>query len=539
MDNPVQEVSLVQPVNQKQPVSSGISKTLIIVFIAIVFLVGIGIFVLETRKNKSTEQYNQQTTIVSPTMSKIQRTNLNDFFFFSIPKPIKDLTLSNLPDDGSLKNVVKVDDHLWLAGSGSLVEYDTKSGKIISYSDPLKANCDSNAIFVNKYIYTSCRINNDDAFGGIRYNRSRIFIGGYAVFKINPKTHIVEKIFSKDNGLLNAFNYTLVADKNTVWIQTFKGIGRIDTKTNKVFFYPDSQIDIAFGAGKIISDKEYVWAYSLDKGVGFALFDKAAQTWHKFSHTEVIGITDYSGGLQILPFGNATRLVQGGLQVGMYAGNQATDNCMIRRYDYATKHWSTSMAQQVKYDSKCEDLLKPQFPADISFTNMDQSGLIQIQLPGDNKTYKLDGRNNLFLSPVINNKRYILTTATIDTIDNINPFSQILVKLGSTTNERSAGFLVDPGDTEAIVINYPECPGEADHNICRRLEKIWLVDLSAGKVLKIYTQADNIPFRYPLGVLSELQMTKQGNNIIINDATGKEVMSINSVNYALTTAPTK
>lgn len=513
----------------------GFSPVLIITFIlAVLLILGFGAYYLGEKNNPfplilspSSDQIPSETSIT-------QDNENNGFFLFSIPKPVKDLTIFQLPNNMTPRNVVSYKDSLWFAGSGSLVEYDTKSGKLLSYSDLTKANCDSNVVVASGFIFTSCHTDNiEDAFGHTEQLTSKIYTGHYSVFKINPLTRQVEHIFIDKDGLQNRYNYNLVADGDIVWLQTFKGIGRIDAKTNKVSFYPESQIGISFGIGSIIPDKEYVWAYSADTGL--TIFDKATEIWKKFTNEEIIGKTGYRG-FDAQPFGNPVKLVLGGLQVGMYVGDKASDNCLIRKYDYATKQWSTTMAQQVKYVSNCEDILKSSFDPPPTYTTKDQNGLTQIKLPGSNKVYELDGRDNYILSPMLGDKRYILTSATVDVIDDSSPFRQILVKLGGLPSsgvsygdpsayEGLINFLVD-SDSSLAVVTDSACGGQG----CSGREKVWLVDLKAGKINRVYTKTDGINGEQ----LLNLSMNKVGDLLIIKDKNEKQLFNINTINNKLT-----
>lgn len=60
------------------------------------------------------------------------------FFYFAIPKPFEKLTVLDLPNNGNVKGAVKIDNHLWFTGSGSIIEYDITTGALVSYSDPKK-----------------------------------------------------------------------------------------------------------------------------------------------------------------------------------------------------------------------------------------------------------------------------------------------------------------------------------------------------------------------------------------------------------------
>lgn len=535
-----QQESSLQPQEQKETSKLfGLNQSgAVIIVVAVIFVLAVvgilGYFLLGKNKpNTSIPGTNTNNQSV-PSITQTSGTVHNDFFLFSIPKPISNISILNLPNTASIRNVIPFKDSLWFAGGGNLVEYDTKSDKLVSYSDMTKANCDGNVVMTNNFLFTSCHSDNvEDAFGHTEQLTSKIFTGHYSVYKINPSTHEVEHIFGDKDGLLNRYNYNLVSDGDTVWVQTFKGIGRIDAKTNAVSFYTTPQIDITFGIGKIIPDKDFVWAWSADKGL--ALFNKSTQSWQQFVDADILGRpAPYR--LDARPFNNPVKLVSSGLQIGLWAGDNAQNNCLVRQYDYTTKQWTTVSQQQIQYVYQCEDLLKQQFPQEPTYTTVNSDGLVQILLPGTNKQYQIDGRNNYILSPLLNNKRYILTGSTIDVIDDSSAFRQILVKLGnlpssgvsygdSTAYEGLVSFFVDSSSLGVVVD--PDCAGQG----CKGGQKAWLIDLKAGKVNKVYTtKADNLPSG---DSLYNLSMSREGNLLVIKDKNGKPLFNIDTTNYSL------
>lgn len=516
----------------------GFAPIVIILILAIVFTLGVSGYYLET-KSQSTVLHQPPVTQIanvlhSPKPSPAQDKNNNDFFFFSIPKPTKDLSIYQLPNDMHPRNVIQYQESLWFAGDGSLVEYDTKSGNIKSYSDYTKANCDSNVVLSNNFLFTSCHTDNiQDALGYTEKLEGKIYAGHYSIFEINPQTHQVEHIFTDKEGLKNRYNYTLVADDNTVWVQTFNGIGKIDATTNKVSFFNAPEIDLSFGIGQILPNKDFVWAYTVDQGL--TLFNKTTQSWKQFTSSEVIGRPNYHR-LDTVPFDNPIKLIPGGLQIGLWAGDQAQNNCIVRNYDYVTKQWTTASSQQIRYLTQCESLLKSQFPKEAVYTKFDSNGLTQIQLPGSSITYQIDGRDNYILSPMIVGKRYLLTSATIDTIDDKTPFRQILIKLGSRLEENVlytdlsayqglVYFLIDSDGSLALVID-SACGGQG----CTGDQKAWFVNLKSGKIIKTYTNSDGLPNG---DTLTDLNMSREGDLLLIKNKQGDPVFSINVKNSNL------
>lgn len=510
----------------------------VIILIVITALVVTGVFILRLRKESETIQINTSSHVTKDT---------GNFFLFSIPKPLENLTIYDLPNNNSSENVIEYNDHLWFTGTGSLVEYDTKSGKLVSYSDPKKANCDRNLVLINGYIFVPCRIDNIEVFG--QTNPSKIFMGQYAIFKIDPLTHKVNHIFSKTDGLLNGYNYHLVADGDFVWIETFNGIGRINTKTNQLDFYTKelgfqhSSNAISYSVRPIIVDKDYVWAWhnsSAESQGGIALFNKQSGTWTAFGPKE---LKDYSFNGIDLEFENnswAAKLIPGGIQIAFRDGNLGTENRLVeKQYIYQTGNWIKIGSERIATGAQSEQTrqyISSTYPQVFNFQRVDEFDLTQLQIPDTNEVYQIDGRNNYILSPVIDNKRYVLTNATIDLIDDTSPYSQILIKLGESleaggvhypSSESEVGFFIDPDSLIALVIN-PDCGGYG----CTDNQKAWLVNLKSPKIYKVYTKTDGLPDG---NLLLDLSMIKQGDRLIIKGKTGDPVFSINITNYELTT----
>lgn len=543
------------PTPQPQSLNSSLHSTklpfILGSIIVIIVIIGVG-FIGAFRKNTPPAQKSSAVIPAFPTAIQTQKKNSGNFFFFSIPKPLRDITLTELPNDGNPKNVVEINDHLWFAGDGSIIEFDTKSGKLVSYSDPKKANCDSDIIFIKPYIYASCRIDNiEDAFGHTTQLHTKLYTGHQGVLKINPATHTLEHIFSKADGLLNGYNYELTPDGNTIWIATFNGVGKINTTTDHVDFYTtelgfqNSSNAISYSVNPILVDKDYVWAWntasSKSQG-GIAVYNKALGTWKAFGPRELKD-SDFSRiDLEFSNNGFAAKLIPGGIQIGFRDGNVGQNERYVeKQYNYETGKWTNVNNERVATgidSTKTMEYVASTYPGAFNFQKVDENGLTQIQLPGSSTIYQLDGRNNYVLSPMIGNKRYVLTDATVDVIDDTSPFRQILVKLGerlesgiyyadSSAYEELVHFLIDPDSLLAVVID-TQCGGQG----CRNAQKAWLIDLKNKKINKIYTQVDDLPTGDLM--LNKLSMDRTGNLLVVKNEDGKPIFNIDITTYTLT-----
>ena len=203
-----------------------------------------------------------------------------------------------------------------------------------------------------------------------------------------------------------------MADGATVWVNTFEGVGKINAKTNELKFYT-SELGLQDNHVNInnIGD-EYVWVAG--KGE-MALFSKKSQQWQGFPPEVVSGI---EGSNTILGF----KEIQGGTQTGLFTYTDR--NCLLREYKYNLQQWVTINSRSIYYVHECEAWLKTYLPLFMktitSITSTDQDSLTQLNLPkpsGGTEKYIINGRANLYLSSVIEGKRYILTSSTIDIID--------------------------------------------------------------------------------------------------------------------------
>lgn len=516
----------------------GFVAVLLMVGAIVILLIG-GAYFIGVKK-QSIPSIPSVTQNFSSTPSVGQKNTYPDFFLFSIPKPIKNLAVSDLPNNQNPVNVVSYNGHLWFAGDGSIVEYDTNSGKLVSYSNPKKGNCESNVVITKEFLFTSCRMNGVKDFSS-EYTGKPDY-AQYAIFKINPSTHEVEHIFTPKDGLVNTSNYYLYSDRDTVWVATEGGVVNINASTNQVKFY-SSELGIP---GSILStrtmfvNKDYVWvAVNANVGSqgGLSMYDKKTQVWKAFN---VRDLKDYSTDRFDLEAG--FKSIPGGIQIAFRDGNLDTSDRLVeKQYNYQTGKWTKVNIERPASGAQSEttrQYITTTYPPFFNDQKVDQFGLTQIQLPDSSQTYQLDGRNNYVLSPMVEDKRYILTSATVDVIDDTSPFRKILVKLGerlegdvryadSSAFQGLVTFLIDPTSSLAVVAD-SYCGGMG----CTGGQKAWLVDLKGSKIVKVYTaKSDNLPSGE---LLTGLSMAREGNTLVIKDKNGKPLFSIDTINYNLT-----
>lgn len=515
-----------------------------ILIIVVVLLVVVGtVYYFSKRHNVSLPQMKPPASQASSQLQKTAITK-NDFFFTSIPRPIKDITVNDLPNNAFVRNVVTYNDQLWFAGSGSLIAYDAKKSQLVGYSNPKKGFCDSNVVLANNFLFTSCRMNNVAEFS--KEYSGRPDYAQYAIIKLDPKTYQIKHVYLPKDGLLDTSNFVLYQDGDIVWVATSNGVAAIDATTDKVSFYID-ELGIqgtVHSIGKIFVDDKYVWAYTNSNAYstgGLSLFSKATKTWKPFGPQELKDRRPSNFDLESLANGYGFKLIPGGIQAAyrdgdITVGNETFDRLVEKQYNYNTGKWTKKSEQPAtgSYYTSSIEKLSLNYPGEPNAAKEDQYKLVQLQIAS--KTYQLDGRNNIRLSPVIEEKRYLLTSGTIDVIDDTYPFRQILVKLHDKleTNLNSdytsvyngpIQFLVDPETLQAFVASLQCGPGM---DACSPSQKVWLIDLKNAKILKEYTAADKVPI---VDNLTGISLTKEGTVSTIHDSSGKTLFSINTANY--------
>ena len=136
---------------ENPPKESHFIKYVILGVLFVILLTTItGAYFLGKNKISTKIVYNSPT--IKTEKEVIQKDT--DFFYFSIPKPFENLELNDLPNTFEPENVVKANGNLWFASGGSIIEYDPKENKLVSYSNLAKANCDRNILYVNEHICT-------------------------------------------------------------------------------------------------------------------------------------------------------------------------------------------------------------------------------------------------------------------------------------------------------------------------------------------------------------------------------------------------
>lgn len=538
-------------VNTQQPLpTSTIKKSLglksILVFIFIGLVLGVGgasLYFFNTR-NRLPPIELPNPSLLSP----IPTPMIESFFNFRIPPPIDQTTIYDLPNTAHPNNIIRYKNHLWFTSDGSLIEYDPKTQKMVAYSNAKKYNCGRDIVLIHDYIYAPCNIDNiDDAFGTTNILHTTYFTGHSGILRIDPNTHNITKVFSKQDGLVNQYNLQLYTDNEDIWVGTFDGVARINTTNDKVAFFKQQlgfpDVNKSYSINHLIIDKDYVWVFfgsHVESQGGVALYNKKTDTWTAFGPSELKESPERFD----LDFGSNSyhaKLIPNGIQIAFRDGKVGNEDKLVeKQYNYDTKVWrkvTEYVATGADYD-KTYKLLESTYPTTHQkYSFVDSSGLVQLKIPGENKTYQLDGRTNYILSQLVNGKRYILTSGTVDVIDDSQPFRQIVVKLekqllGSIgfaeeiNYQQLIHFFVDPQTMLALVI-HPSCEGMG----CDGHQSAWLVDLNNKEIKKIYTVEDKLPAGDKLS--QKLKFSTTGDSFVITNEKNEEVFRINTTNFDL------
>jgi len=265
-------------------------------------------------------------------------------------------------------------------------------------------------------------------------------------------------------------------------------------------------------------------------------FDKKTSKWTAYEPDDFMDYDKSRFDLEFSDTGTSAKLIPGGIQIAYRDGhmNGSYDRLVEKQYSYKTDKWTKINEEPTtgEYYESVTKKLNATYPnTESKFTFRDENRLTQIKMPGTNQTYLLDGRDNLILSEMVNGKRYLLTTGSIDLIDNTYPFRQLLIKIpgGILSDIYSVSplaeggvvnFLIDESTETALLVD-SACAGMG----CGEGRKIWLIELKNKKIIKTFTQNDSdIPDGMTL--LTEMIMKKDGEILRVYNKENKEIFNI-------------
>ncbi|MFC1726966.1 hypothetical protein ACFL0Y_00415, partial [Patescibacteria group bacterium] len=160
---------------------------------------------------------------------------------------LEKLEIDDFPNFKNVRGVVHYQDKIWLSGSGALVEFDPKTGSILSFSDPKIGNCDTNLVVVGTYLYVPCWEFTDPS------DKSTFSPSFHKIYKVNLETRRVDFIHTSIDDFSGHWNYKVYADGDDVWLATPDGAARISSLTDEVELFQQELgvLGIGFNIKKI------------------------------------------------------------------------------------------------------------------------------------------------------------------------------------------------------------------------------------------------------------------------------------------------
>lgn len=539
-----------QPVTVSENVPTEFSKNklgkkkfllILIPVILIPFILGI-IYIFSNSNKKPADP---EMPIVSEA-----ETSQDNFFKTSLANEFENITTEDLPHSRLIGGVARYKDSLWISGDGTLIEYDAKTNKIKRFSDPKISRCDTSVVIVGDFLYTPCRIFASSP--GEDYPP-------YSIYKINLKNYKIEKIIDNKTGLQNDLNLKLYKDGETIWIATYQGVGKLNTKDDSITFYnkelgikSNSYEETHYGVNNILVDEDVVWAVvtaSAYSSGGVSLFDKNTKKWTPFGPVE---IGKSIKGQDRIDF-DGVMLTPKGLRVA-YSDSQETnpnDLLIEKEYSHVDKKWtiiSNNRESTGINSNPTREYIKQTYKSNLEEGLEDSEGNIQIYSPDGKMLNQINGRAFLWISNLIGDKRYLITSSTFDVLKRSGKFPEILFKFGKNYDysqphptDPGVKFLSTQDNAYAVLIDPAYFPGFEGPEYWDTMF-VWVVDLKTDKLIKKFSSDTKYEWRKTFGYESELipseseeQSIKRNGDVITVFTGGKPMFEYNiasqSINY--------
>ncbi len=517
------------PVPQSHAIFS--KKRVILLVLVIMVMIAMGYSVLRfwpsQQVNYTPQTQTKNTKSVTSSSSAFFQTGISE-------KQLASVVVADLPNSRDIRGVIEYDGRIWYSGDGSLIEYDPELGEIVRYSNLTKVNCDSNLVIVGGFLYVPCR--------SLDENKETDSVSEYPLYqlyKINPKTYSVEKIYKKSDGLLNQSNFEVYSTGDRyIWIATFEGVAKLDTKTDAIVYYTDDLgiYGTHFGVNSIIPDGERVWAVvsaNAESVGGISLYDPKTNTWKGFGPKSLKEVDDNRLDFEYTAQGgSAIKLVPGGIQVAFRDGEDPRI-LVEKKYSYQTDTWTT--VNKVAYDGNYYDSESKRLAKEYTSLSMqgarfeDEDALTSIILHG--KKYDVNGRAYLGASSVVNGKRYFLTGGSVDVLREGERLPKVLLKLPKDidfarphdTNPESlpTRLLTVIGSDLLFVFSPDAQEGFEGPNYFGTMQ-LWVIDTKSDMVISEFS--DKGEYSWRLGTKFELK--QDGEKYMIINASGKTILEV-------------
>ncbi len=379
------------------------------------------------------DQNSNQTQDSGQTQTSDQISALKQVFLTGVPKvDFAHLNLADFPsvDEGYgiLKPIVW-NNKVFINSIPYVLEYDLQ-GNLVRYANFNSTDCARDLALINDSLYVACN--------------------GKGIYEIDLNANKVSYFYTQKDGLKELRNLQFAVDAETLWIGTFEGVTKVDTKTRKATVYGE-ELNIggsAFGSN-VYAHNGQVWAViganAYNNG-GLAYYDKNADKWETYQ-------------VKDLKEKDLTRLdvMYGDLMVsdqGVYAIFQdgGPENVVLKKFDSAQKKWTT--VYHDAYVQFKKGVAKYLPPAE-TYRNFDYDLSAQDQLPSssvfstirvflDGKWVKVPivAKKYTTLSSLVKGTYYLLSASGIDSFTEADAFPKALIKTPVYALEIAPRFFV-------------------------------------------------------------------------------------------------
>ncbi|MFA5829638.1 MAG: hypothetical protein WC843_04035 [Candidatus Gracilibacteria bacterium] len=411
------------------------SKLLFLAF-SVMFL-GVGCSLQQSQVAQN--QGATQTQGSSQAKSSDQISSLKQVFLAGVPKvDFAHLNLADFPSVDESYSILKPivwNNKVFVNSNPYILEYDLK-GNLLEYANFNSTDCGRDLALINDSLYVACN--------------------GKGIYEIDLNANKVSYFYTQKDGLKELRNLQFAVDADTLWVGTFEGVAKIDTKAHKATVY-GKELNIggsAFGSN-VYAHNGQVWVVvgsnAYNNG-GISNYDKNADKWDTYQAKD-------------LKEKDLTRLdvMYGDLMVadqGVYAIFQdgGPENVVLKKFDSAQKKWTTVYHDAyLKFNKGVAKYLPPvetyrNFDYDLNAQDNSSSlfSTIRVFLDGKWVSVPIVAKKYVTLSTLVKGTYYLLSASGIDSFTEEDAFPKALVKTPVYALEVAPRFFVT-GDQKYVV----------------------------------------------------------------------------------------
>lgn len=342
---------------------------------------------------------------------------LKQVFLTGVPKvDFAHLTLQDFPlvdESYSILKPIVWNNKVFVNSSRYILEYDLK-GNLLEYANFNSTDCARDLALINDSLYVACQ--------------------GKGIYEIDLNANKVSYFYSQKDGLQELRNFQFAVDGETLWMGTFEGVAKIDTKTHKATVY-DQELNVAgsaFGTN-VYAHNGDVWAVvggnAYNNGA-ITHYDKNADKWETYQ-------------VKDLKEKDLTRLdvMYGDFMVadqGVYAIFQdgGPENVVLKKFDSAQKKWTTVYHDAyLQFNKGAAKYLPPvetyrNFDYDLNAQDNSSSvfSTVRVFLDGKWISVPIVDKKYVSLSPLVKGTYYLLSAYGIDSFTEQDAFPKVLIK---------------------------------------------------------------------------------------------------------------